>query len=129
MKQQKNRNAKKEENIRTILVKELYKPYRINFKRRRLEVKGLSDLIVMDLADFAKLSRYNKVFSYILLVVNAFSRKIYCEPIKKKTAKETADALIKILKKIKIKIKNCHSDYGKVFKMQNKINYCVLVFL
>jgi hypothetical protein len=111
----KSKNHKKAENERTLLIKELYKSYRINFKRRRLEVKGLSDLIVMDLADLAKLSRFNNGYSYILLVVNAFSRKIYCEAIKKKTGKETADALLKILKRMKLKIKNCHSDFGKEF--------------
>ncbi|KAJ8953524.1 hypothetical protein NQ318_023648, partial [Aromia moschata] len=71
------------------LVKELHKPVRNKFRRRRVTVKGLNDLIQADLVEMIRFARVNRGYRYILVVINVFSKFVWTEPVKRKTAKET----------------------------------------
>lgn len=102
-------------NLRNIIVEELYKPVRINFKTRRVEVKGFNDLLCLDIADMQKLKKENSGYAYFLLGVNAFSRKIFTEPLKTKTGKEVANATLKIIERAKTRFRNIWVDKGSEF--------------
>jgi hypothetical protein len=101
---------------RADIVKELYAPLRRNFPRRKYILKGANDLLSTDLADMQKLSKSNDGVKYLLVVVNAFTKKLYVEPLKNKTSDETARKMEKILDEIKLKMKNLVCDLGKEFE-------------
>lgn len=108
-------------NERSGIISELYAPYRVNFNRKRVEIKGLSDLIEADLADLSRLKKHNKNFAYILLATNPFSKMIYCRKLKTKKTSEVAQAMKSILEETKLKFKNLFTDaggefFGKIFQ-------------
>ena len=49
---------------------------------------------------FIKVLR-NKMYKYILVVVDCFSKKLWAQPVKKKTKEATADAMEKVLDNMK----------------------------
>ncbi|KAG5666249.1 hypothetical protein PVAND_017630 [Polypedilum vanderplanki] len=114
----------KDENPRSRIVNELYKESRINYPRRRVEIKGLNDLLSVDLGDLSRLKKYNNGYAYFLLAVNAFSKKIWTVPLKTKTGKEVAKAMVEILSKCGHKFKNYWTDLGSEFfnqEVQKKV--------
>ena len=100
------------------LVKELHRPARRNFQRRHVVITGLNDLFQADLVDMQKYSRENKGHSYILTVINAFSKCAWAVAIKSKSAADVAIAFETILKKHTAP-KNLQTDDGNEF--MNKI--------
>jgi Integrase core domain len=97
------------------VVEELYKPIRINFERRRYELKGLNDLIEIDIADMQLLSDHNEGFKYILVASNPFSKRIFTVPMKNKNSKTVVEATKQILARSRTKYKNLHTDRGSEF--------------
>lgn len=97
------------------VVNELHKPARKNFKRRKTIVKGLSDLWAADLVEMIPYASTNRGFKYILVVINVFSKYVWCEPVKRKNAKEVTLAMEKILRRCKQIPKNLHTDMGREF--------------
>ena len=79
------------------IVNELHKPARINFKRRKVVVKGLSDLMQIDLADMSQYSGDNNGYKFILIAIDAFSKRAYAEPLKNKSGPEVTTAMQNIL--------------------------------
>ena len=88
------------------------------FKRRRV-ICGYNGHVVMgDLLQFPDNfvwhNRLNgKSFAYILLLVDCFSKKMWCEPLSKKTKEETANALTKIFDSMKAPPTMFVTDGGK----------------
>ena len=56
------------------LTKELLKPKRKRFPRRRIFSPNVDHIWTMDLLDIHQLSRQNKNYKYILVVLDIFSR-------------------------------------------------------
>ncbi|KAK9730804.1 Integrase core domain [Popillia japonica] len=100
--------------VKKDIVNELHKPARRNFRRRRVIIKGLDDLWQADLADFKLYSRENRRYKYILVVIDAFSKFLWTQPLKTKSAMEVKDAMDKILKEGRHP-KNLQTDAGKEF--------------
>jgi len=69
---------------------------RKKFHRRRIVPTGVGTDYFMDLADMQSLKTRNRNVSYLLCVVDAFSRMAYVEPIKRKTPANVVEALKKI---------------------------------
>ena len=69
---------------------------RKKFPRRRIVPSGIGTDYFMDLADMRHLKTRNRNVSYLLCVVDAFSRMAYVEPIKRKTPANVVEALKKI---------------------------------
>jgi hypothetical protein len=67
-----------------LLAKELHKPARIHFLKRSIITKGIDDLWVADLIDMKKYSEENNGYSYMLNVIDTFSKFAWVLPIKKK---------------------------------------------
>lgn len=80
------------------IVNEIHKPARINFKRRKVIVKSLLDLMQADLVDMREYEKENQGYKYILVVINCFSKYVWTFPLKSKTAKEVAENLENVFK-------------------------------
>lgn len=110
------RNA---ENERDQVIRELYKPVRINYPRRRIELKSINDQLQIDLADMNLLKKDAKNYAYFLCAVNPFTKKVYTRALFSKKAKEVSNAVESVLKESKIKFKLLFHDKGTEFYNSN----------
>jgi hypothetical protein len=101
-------------NFKQQLINELYSPARRNFLRRRVEIRSLYDLYAGDLIEMKKNPKLNKNFTYILVVINCFSKMLYTRPLKSKTGTEVAHALDNIFTTARPP-KNFQTDDGTEF--------------
>lgn len=101
--------------VKETIVKELHKPTRRLFPRRKTIVKGLYDLFQSDLIEMQPYSKYNRGYRYVLLLVNCFSKFLYTFPLKTKTGKEVTFAMKFFLSKIKTTPKNLQTDNGREY--------------
>lgn len=95
----------------------LHKPVIRNFRRRKYTVKGLNDLVQMDLADMTSLSRWNGGIKFLLVWIDCYSRYLRVEPLKTKSAQVVAAAISKLLNEQKPK--HVQSDKGTEFLNAN----------
>jgi len=78
-------------------------PYSLNknvsrsFQRGRVLVKGIDDQWEADLADMQSYSKSNDDIKYLLFVIDVFSRYLWVEPLKDKSANEVAGGFDAIL--------------------------------
>ena len=79
------------------LTKELLKPKRKRFPHRRIFSPHVDRIWTMDLLNIHQLSRQNKNFRFILVVLDIFSRFAWARPLKDKTGTRVAAALQDIL--------------------------------
>ena len=63
-----------------------------------LVVFDIDEQWVVDLIEVQTLAKQNKGYRYILVVIDAFSKHAWAQPIKKKTGKDVTNAFAKILK-------------------------------
>jgi L-rhamnose mutarotase len=84
-------------NIRAKLAAELHSAARVNYPTRRYELKNENDLYQSDLIEMGSLSKFNKGYRYILVVINCFTKYAYCIPLKNKTAQSVYNALEPII--------------------------------
>lgn len=102
--------------IKRSVVNELHASARKKYKRRRVIIKGLTDLFQADLVEMIPYSKANGNFKYILTVINAFSKYGWAVPLKNKTGKEVTRAMETILSEKRKNIpKNLQTDNGKEF--------------
>jgi len=102
----------------------LYKPVRRNYRRRRYTVKGIDALWQADLADFKSISQWNNNFSYVLVVIDVFSKFVWVEPTKTKDAKAVLAAFKKILLKDDRTPESLMTDKGREFDNEQWKNFC-----
>ena len=62
-----------------------------------MQIRGLHHLFQADLVDLKSRARSNNGYSYILFVMNAFSKYVWAEPLTTKTGSEVTKAMAKIL--------------------------------
>lgn len=97
-------------------MRELHKPARKNFKRRRTIIRSLLDGFQIDLAEMRPYARENKGYNYILVVINCFSKFLWTRALKTKQGKEVTAAMESIILEDPSKCpKNIQSDLGKEF--------------
>lgn len=101
--------------IKEEIVQELHRPIRKKYPRRRVIIKGLDDLWQADLIEMQLYTRENKGFRYIFVVIDCFSKYVWCVPLKDKTAKCVSDAMKSVLITSKRTPKNLQTDLGKEF--------------
>ena len=81
------------------LADELHRPVRKNFPKRHVFVRNANDIFGADLVDMKALSKQNKGYKYILMVIDIFSKYGWAIPLKFKTGVEVSQALQKIFEK------------------------------
>ena len=95
----------------------LHKPARKRFERSKVVVGGVNNQFDSDLFDVTAYKKWNAGYSYILIVIDVFSRYLMTEPLKSKRSSEVAKALSKVLRRRSCI--NFRSDAGGEFN--NKI--------
>lgn len=96
--------------VKRVITNELHKPARRNFTRRKVIIKGLRDLMQIDLISLIPYAKLNRGFKYILVAIDTFSKYVWAEPLKQKTGKEVAKAMQKILTDKRAICRNLQSD-------------------
>ena len=97
------------------LAKELLKPKRKRFPRRRIFSSNVDSIWTMDLLDIHQFSRQNKNFKFILVMLDIFSRFAWARPLKDKTGVGVAAAIQDIITSSGRKPNKIWSDKGKEF--------------
>ena len=102
------------------LADELHKPIIRNFPKRRVIVHNVDDIWCSDLVDMQKLSKWNKGYKYLLMVLDLFSKYGWIVPLKTKTGLEVSKAFESIFKKVKVsKPKKLWVDKGEEYYNKN----------
>ena len=101
--------------------KELSKQINLKFQRRPVITYGKNDIWGADLLDVNKFRTTNKNITFLLVVIDIYSRYIFIEPLKNKTALSVLDAF----KKIGETPKNLWVDEGKEFYNKDMKAYCI----
>ena len=70
--------------------------------------------VQMDIYDMRKYSTYNRKYTYIFAMIDVFTRKTFCVPMKSKETSEVLEAFKSIIDK-NLKPKNITSDSDKAF--------------
>ena len=91
-------NKKLNDADKMILAKELHKPVRKKFPKRRIITKGIDDLWAADLVIMRNYSDENKGYSYIITVIDTFSKFSWALELKKKDGISVSEAFEKIIK-------------------------------
>ena len=119
--------AKAQGNSRSKAQKELEKnlAHTLHKQRRRrgvfqpVVVFDIDQQWVADLVEVQLIAKQNKGFRYILVILDAFSKYAWAQPIKKKTGKDVTEAFAKILKSAQgSKPQILQTDAGKEFYNQ-----------
>jgi hypothetical protein len=97
------------------LAKELHKPVRRNFIRRKVSFQYLDQVWAADLVDMSEWAHWNKGYKWMLNCVDGFSRYAFSEPMKDKTAQSTFDAFERIIESSGRKPDYIWCDQGKEF--------------
>ncbi|KAL4083538.1 hypothetical protein QTP88_028854 [Uroleucon formosanum] len=114
-------NKGMENKDKMILAKELHKPVRKKFPKRRIFTKGIDDLWAADLVIMRNYSDENKGYSYIITVIDTFSKFSWAFEIKKKDGINVSEAFEKKIIKQAISQKHqapklLHADKGLEFE-------------
>ena len=107
------------ENDNKILSKELHKPKRKNYLRRKIIVNHIDEIFAADLVEMQKFSKINKGYRYLLTCIDIFSKYAFAIPLKDKKGITIKNALQKIFNKRKPKF--LWTDNGKEF-YNNQVN-------
>ena len=100
----------------------LQKPVRQRFKKARVVVSGIDDQFDVDLADVSSLSNENDGVKHLLFVIDIFSKYLWVEPLKNKTAKEVIKGFRNVFAHGR-KCKKLRTDNGTEFTSKVTQNY------
>lgn len=100
----------------------LYKPVRRKFNRLKVVVKGLKDQYEADLADMQKLKKYNDGTTFLLVVIDVFSRFLWVEPLRSKSDDDVVNGFRRIFERAP-KPRRLRTDMGKEFMGQKTQDY------
>lgn len=81
------------------IANEINQPPRKTFCKTKNYYTIKDDLWQADLIDMQAHSNKNKGFRYILIVIDTYTKYVWVEPVKNKTAKEVTKCMLNILKK------------------------------
>ena len=85
----------------SVLAEELHKPVKRKFNKRRVMVNGIDKIWAADLADMKAFEDYNDGYTFLLLVIDIFSKYGWVIPLKNKKVKTVAEALKNIFEERK----------------------------
>ena len=102
------------------LANELHKPIKRNFTKRRVIAHNVDDIWCSDLVDMQKLSKWNRGYKYLLMVLDLFSKYGWIVPLKTKTGLEVAKAFESLF--FSNKPKMLWVDKGKEYYNKNVLD-------
>ena len=98
-----------------------HRPIRTNYPTQKVWVGGINQLHQGDLIDLSTISKKNNKVTFLLAIIDCFSREAFVEPMLDKSANSVLKALEKVYKGPDYPI-SFMSDFGKEFsnrKVQN----------
>ena len=101
----------------------LHRPAKRNFLRNKILVGGVKEQYQADLVDLSMFKSYNRGYSYIITIIDCFSRYAWAIPLKNKSAESILHALKSVFNYSKPE--KLQTDRGKEFlnsKVQNYLN-------
>jgi len=118
------------------IANELHRPARKIFPRRSVVTLFKDDLWQADLIDMQSHSRQNKGFKFILIIIDTFTKYVWVEALKNKTAEECTKAMFNVLKKANPKLlqtdngtefyNNQFQDLMKKYKIKHYSSFSVI---
>ena len=93
----------------------LHKPIRHNFQRNKTVVMSIDDQWQADLCDMSSRAKDNNGYTFLLTVIDCFSKFGWAEPLRNKSSQEILDAFKRILKRDGRKPKRLQTDKGTEF--------------
>jgi hypothetical protein len=96
-----------------ILAKELHKPKRRHFPTRSVVLRGIDETWQADLVDMQHVK--HRGYSYLLTVIDVFSKFAFARPLKSKRGEEVTLAFDDILRSSGRKPSKLHTDQGTEF--------------
>ena len=95
------RSVISEQNVKRCLSEQdaytLHKPVRRRFKRRCVVVGGPNQQWQADLVDMSRLKEANVGITFLLTVIDVFSKLVWCVPVKNKSAASFVAAFTRLL--------------------------------
>lgn len=101
--------------MRKQIVDELHRDARRRFPRRRVIVKGLSEIWQADLVEMQEHSVVNKGYRYLLTVIDIFSKYAWAKPLLDKTGLTVVKAFKEIFDDSKTHPSKLQTDFGREF--------------
>ncbi len=92
-----------------------FKPPKTHYQRVPVIVKQPLELVQIDLMDLRTISKKNRNYSYVLVGIDIFTKKVVALPVKTKSSKDMVPALQLMIKNFKGKITNISGDWGLEF--------------
>jgi hypothetical protein len=102
------------------LTKELTRPVIKTFPRRNIITSYINDIWGADLLDVSNMKKPNNNITFLLIIIDIYSRYAICIPLKNKSGNEVVGAF----KSIKVVPKNLWVDEGKEFYNVEMKKYC-----
>lgn len=92
-----------------------FKPPRKHYPRVPVIVKQPLELVQIDLMDLRTISKKNRNYSYVLVGICIFTKRVVAVPVKTKSSKDMVPALKALIKGFQGKITNISGDFGLEF--------------
>ena len=93
----------------------LHRPVNRKFERNKVVTSGRDNLWDSDLIDFVRFSKFNNGISYILVIIDVFSRFLWLKPLKTKSGPDVAKAFDNVFSEGR-QPKYLRTDKGQEFK-------------
>ena len=110
-------------NLTKIFIDEIYsKPPKKNYPTNKIVYNHIDEIWSIDLADFSDYkTSNNKGFRYIFIIIDNFSKHLWCVPLKNKNSKTITEEFSNILSKSKrspIKLESARGAefYNSIFQ-------------
>ena len=94
----------------------LHREYKRPKYRNPFFIYSLRQQIQMDLIDISQLSKYNDGVTFLLIVIDTFSKKAWIEPMENKSAKISLQKIQKVIGEMNHPPKSIFFDKGTEFK-------------
>lgn len=92
-----------------------FKPPKTHYQRVPVIVKQPLELVQIDLMDLRTIRTKNRNYSYVLVGICIFTKKVVAIGVKTKSAKDMVPALQLLIKRFNGKITNISGDFGLEF--------------
>ena len=93
----------------------LFKPTKYRFKRNRIVTTGIDHMWDADLADVSNIKEHNNDNTYLLVVIDVFSRHLWIQPVKSKNQHDMVEAFKTIFENTNRRPSRLRTDNGKEF--------------
>lgn len=101
--------------LKADIVDEIHRPARKHYKRRHVLMIGIDNHWQADLVDVSSIAKFNRKHTFILTVIDTFSKVGFARALKSKQGEEVARAMKSIFDDSKRVCVNLESDRGKEF--------------